>query len=173
MRILCTSLGYFKKYLIFARMKRYFCLAALALSFSSRAQEVISGNTQNIAGGGYSFDLTLGEPASQTLSGGGYAVTQGFNQPYLFTTLVEAGDKNITFSIYPNPTSQYIRVNGPAHSTVKITLVNEQGVEVLKENTSANSTISLEGIPAGVYFLKLQDQNTNKFNSYKISKVNP
>jgi uncharacterized surface protein with fasciclin (FAS1) repeats len=69
------------------------------------------------------------------------------------TSNVVEAQLNIT--VFPNPASDWIRVEG-ASSTATMVLRDAQGRLVTARET-ANNTVSLEGIQAGVYFLEIQD----------------
>ena len=68
------------------------------------------------------------------------------------SNVVEA---QLDVTVFPNPASDWIRVEG-ASSTATMVLRDAQGRLVTARET-ANNTVSLEGIRAGVYFLEIQD----------------
>jgi hypothetical protein len=63
----------------------FFILIAIAfLSFQAKAQQVIASAGGYYEGDNISLSWTLGEPVTETFSGGGVILTQGFQQPYSF-----------------------------------------------------------------------------------------
>ncbi|MEO6131617.1 MAG: T9SS type A sorting domain-containing protein [Saprospiraceae bacterium] len=73
-----------------------------------------------------------------------------------------------TYSIYPNPASDFINVFGlPAMGEISIFDLN--GHEVLKQvSNSSQQNISVEGLPAGCYLLKIR--SNTKISFMKIIK---
>jgi len=59
-------------------------LAFAFLSFQVKAQQVIASSGGYYEGETVSLSWTLGEPVTETFSGGGVILTQGFQQPYNF-----------------------------------------------------------------------------------------
>ena len=64
-------------------------------------------------------------------------------------------EAQLNFTVFPNPASDWIRVEG-ASSTATMVLRDAQGRLVTARET-ANNTMSIEGIPAGMYFVEIQD----------------
>ncbi len=61
-----------------------FIIAFTLLSFQIKAQQVIASAGGNYEGDNISLSWTMGEPVTETFSGGGVILTQGFQQPYSF-----------------------------------------------------------------------------------------
>jgi hypothetical protein len=59
-------------------------LAVVILCFQTNAQQVIASAGGYSVGETVSLSWTLGEPVTETFSGGGIILTQGFQQPYSF-----------------------------------------------------------------------------------------
>ena len=64
-------------------------------------------------------------------------------------------EAQLNFTVFPNPASDWIRVEG-ASSTATMVLRDAQG-RLVTAREIANNTMSIEGIPAGMYFVEIQD----------------
>jgi len=64
--------------------------------------------------------------------------------------------KNSTFSIYPNPAKEMVYIKNNSGKPSKLKLYNFAGIELQEiEMKEMNTSINLQGYPAGMYFLKL------------------
>lgn len=72
--------------------------------------------------------------------------------------------ENNEFTIYPNPVSDYLYVNGEREKVKMAQIIDLSGKVIYSEKDPfRNKTnISVQGIPAGVYFLKL-DEKAHQF----------
>lgn len=66
-----------------------------------------------------------------------------------------AGDEII---VSPNPTSSTIHFNGQNLNTYKVSIVSEQGVEIIS-NRTLETEINISNQPNGIYFYKITDAN--------------
>ena len=65
-------------------------------------------------------------------------------------------NKNSAFSIYPNPAKEMVYIKNNSGKPSKLKLYNFAGIELQEiEMKEMNTSINLQGYPAGVYFLKL------------------
>jgi hypothetical protein len=75
----------------------------------------------------------------------------------------------LTYTIYPNPTDNYLNIDFDALFSGTIELVNMQGCILATQNidAQANITLDTDRYPSGVYYLKIKDNNgfkkTEKF----------
>lgn len=72
-------------------------------------------------------------------------------------------------SIFPNPASDYLNVrsNLPFTESLQADLYNDLGQRVISQRIKPYDTISLQGLPDGVYFLQL-----NQLYTYKVIVTN-
>ena len=68
--------------------------------------------------------------------------------------------KNV--SLYPNPSSEFIRISGLNKIEI-YKIYDVLGAEVLKGEISENKKIDIKNLRQGVYFLKFEKGNTFKF----------
>jgi GH18 family chitinase len=74
--------------------------------------------------------------------------------------LVSAGGPSpaLPLMLYPNPTFENIRVEQPDLPYSTFEIIDIQGVVKMKERLSGSKNIVLQGLPAGLYYLKLQSE---------------
>ena len=72
--------------------------------------------------------------------------------------------------VYPNPASTYISIDNSNIEINQIRLTNILGETVVIKNTTSNkTTINLEQLPIGIYFIKLYNPNGEIVYTQKIS----
>lgn len=75
---------------------------------------VVASDGGSFQGGIQSVTWTIGEPCSETLTGSGRMLTQGFQQPQLklsSSSLETIAEQNGTLFVFPNPVEQILNVN--------------------------------------------------------------
>ena len=81
-----------------------------------------------------------------------------------YTVGIETEVASSVFSIYPNPAQDQLNIelNVAGNKTVEITNMNGQVVEKFNFSETRNQ-VSLSTFPAGVYFVKVQNQQPKRF----------
>ena len=76
------------------------------------------------------------------------------------TSVIDVDKQNISFSVYPNPTSNILKfsLNKGSNVSVLIEIKDVLGNLVLSENTSKNEVLIGE-LSSGIYFLAVKDNN--------------
>jgi len=69
------------------------------------------------------------------------------------TSVNDFGDE-VTFSMYPNPTTDFLRFNLENNSQVLFQVFNMNG-QVLKQGQVFNNTLNVMDLPKGYYVLRL------------------
>jgi len=98
---------------------------------------------------------------------------QGFHQSYyeLFVETIDVLPTDWDVLIYPNPTADQLQVKIPSEEVVELQLFSTQGQLLLTETkVHAEATLSLDHLPAGIYYLRLLDPSGNK-KSFQIQKI--
>jgi hypothetical protein len=143
------------------------------LSFSSKAQEVITTGGDHNSSTSAKITWTIGEPVTETVIGTNSILTQGFNQGDLvLTMIIDPEMKGYSIKVFPNP----------AHDMIKISLreneienLNYMIIDMEGKVVSKNSLKGMESeIPVGnftpaIYFLKIY-QGKTEVATYKIIK---
>ncbi len=84
------------------------------------------------------------------------------------TTVVEETINN-SFSIYPNPFSNQLRVTTLKNQRMTLIIYDNMSQQIIKETFNNSTTISTEKLPSGIYFYELRDSK-KQIASGKIIK---
>jgi hypothetical protein len=150
------------------------CALLLCLGFESmHAQEGSSAAGGKASGSGGSASYTVGQVVYTTNSGSNGTVSQGVQQAYEISVvngIEQAKDITLQYTAYPNPTTNFLilKIEGSAAiSQCNAFLYDLTGKLILKEIINgAETSISMENIASGTYFLKLlQTQNIASGNT--------
>jgi hypothetical protein len=75
------------------------------------------------------------------------------------------------YSIYPNPASDYVTVNGLNSGAKKVVIYNVLGQEVnVEEKAGKEFTLNTNGLISGVYFLNITEELTGNSSVMKLIK---
>jgi hypothetical protein len=88
-----------------------------------------------------------------------YAEDLQYHKQYKLNFFVNTGlelNEGHSLSVYPNPATDFIRINGAEN--YKISLSDAVGRQHRVFNNFTGSRINLTGLPAGIYFLKAEKQ---------------
>ncbi len=64
--------------------------------------------------------------------------------------------ESLQFTVYPNPTTDFIRIDGNVSDTAKYSIITTTGTLVKKGNAS-DTRIGVGDLSSGMYILKVQD----------------
>ncbi len=74
---------------------------------------------------------------------------------------ISESSTNNTFNIYPNPTTNYLIIEGKKN--IHFTILNSLGKTMINSQTESGE-INIENLTKGIYFLKLEDaSNVHRF----------
>ncbi len=143
-------------------MKR-FTLALLAIFLSVGISQAQTLELQTISTGGADLsnskgekmNVVIGEMATEKLKSSDFVLTQGFHQTYLITTSISDDRKDITLTLYPNPTAQNITVDGDLNKgDYQISIYDMRGQTIQAQPYDGNKKeIQLNNISDGQYIL--------------------
>jgi hypothetical protein len=100
---------YLKKSSILCLLMMFIGIKAINI----HAQETVTSSGGNASGGGGSVSYTVGQVAYTSNKSSTGTVSQGVQQPYeilVVTGLEEANGINLEFSVYPNPTTDFLKL---------------------------------------------------------------
>jgi len=158
------------KYL--AQMLIVYCLFGFV---SLQAQQAISAAGGNAAGTGGTVSYTVGQAVYTTNANLSGTVTQGCQQPYeilAVTGLEEAIGIDVTFEVYPNPSTDYVKLTvvGYEPENLSFRLFNSSGSLIRYKKIKENETvIEMDGLPPATYYLYIHD-NVKEVKTFKIIK---
>lgn len=149
-------------------------LSAIHL-FTAQAQETIPATGGSAAGTGGSGTYTVGQIAWRVMPGTNGSVIQGVQQPYEISTVTaieKRDDITLEYYVYPNPAQGEIRlvIGSSAHNDLSYKLYDLNGKIIShKPVTDSQTEISLDGLPAAIYFLHVVRDNS-EIKVFKIIK---
>ncbi len=143
------------------------------LNTATYGQQVVSTTGGSIVGSSYSLTYTVGEVVTTTITGGGYILNQGFQQPSYTITSVEDNLPSALLSAYPNPTNGIINLemNDYQGKSLSFILYDFKGQEILRSNGLPGPVVKFEvdlsPFSQGIYLLKVLSAN----QSIKVLKI--
>ena len=143
-----------------------------------QAQEAIPTTGGKASGSGGSASYTVGQVVYTTSVGtNGNSVAEGVQQPYeisVVTSIPEAKDINLSVSVYPNPTTNYLTVKVENYETANLQYVifdiNGKLLQKVKA-TGTETKIETNNLVPANYFVKVLD-NKKEIKVFKIIKTN-
>lgn len=144
-----------------------------SVSYSqSLTPTVVASSGEFFSTSSASLSWTLGEVVIDTYIGSNNQLTQGFQQPEIRLVSVQEFESNITFSIYPNPTFDYVNFSAKNHQTdLSIIIFDMSGKELIRSIYSPNTNlkIDLSHVQSGIYLMQVTD-GTTILKTLKIEK---
>lgn len=136
--------------------------------------EVVASAGAFDSGGNASLSWTLGEVCGETFNSGPTFLTQGFQQPFLFTTSVIDPAPSIEVSAFPNPSSGFVTIRfGKGISfPLKLEIKNAYGMQVSSMTVSApECTVDVNALASGYYFLIIHAPDRFKQETLMLVKI--
>ncbi len=134
---------------------------------------LIGSAGETLTNGEVTLTFSIGEPVTETFSGGGIMLTQGFLQGQSGKIGIDENQsKKDFFTLYPNPVSQklFLRMIGKLQQGSYM-IKNLQGKTLCKGTISGVvSTVSLEGYAPGLYLVTVRLNNTSYVNKLFVKK---
>lgn len=154
-------------------------LAALipaALATGQQKLDVISSAGGYSVATGISISWTLGETIipNFTSPDGTISLAHGFQQKLIITKVEELIENPVTVKVYPNPASEFVRIEfeQPVDSGIRLFIIDYRGKVVgteLIETGTYYFEINLQNLSSGIYFLRLQKGKS--VNVYRVVKL--
>jgi hypothetical protein len=169
-------------------MKKLWILFSGCILFYSASQGQVMLSPQTMAVQGHHFQnaqfeisYTIGElTAVSTLTSGGQMLTQGFQQPDKFSIAAINNPGFLSGStIYPNPADNYVtlQLSGSSPDNYVIVMLDASGRQINAAVTlqqipgTLQHNISLEGLAAGTYIIRVTSTDGLGQRSFKINKL--
>jgi len=148
-----------------------FCLASIGI----QAQEAIPASGGNASGSGGSVSYTVGQVFYTINTGSNGSTAQGVQQPFeisIVTGNIVSNGINLTCSVYPNPTSRYIKLMVAHYNAKNMTYQLYDNSGKLLENKTIDGKeiwIDMGDLIVASYILKVSmDGKVSK--TFKIVK---
>lgn len=157
---------------IYKRVIRRLALSGLfaGLLFQSAiSQQVVNICGNAIEANGYTFEYSIGEISTSTLTGPANFITQGLLQPHIKMTSTPCEMINETIAYLPNPVQDNLRIV-PGPDWIKAYEIFAPDGKLVRSATFINNKINMQALPGGVYFIKLLPGCAEKFKILKVIK---
>lgn len=79
-------------------------------------------------------------------------------------------NKGTSFTIYPNPTTEFIMIDDYDENLEQIVVYNLVGRKVRTFDTIANKKYSLADLPNGLYLVQLVNNNNKVLTTQRVKK---
>ncbi|MEI6751623.1 MAG: T9SS type A sorting domain-containing protein [Paludibacter sp.] len=140
-----------------------------------QAQSASTATGGNATGSGGTVSYSVGQTGYTTNTGTTGTVAQGVQQPYEISVVAgieEAKAITLDCTAYPNPTTDFLRLKVLDYDTVNLTyqIYDSSGKQLVNRKVEGSeTTISMQGLVCGSYFLKVTD-NKQEIKTFKIIK---
>lgn len=157
-----------------SKKKNLFATLFLVLALSTGyAQEITNASGGNTLGNGGSMAYSIGQVVYTTNLGTGGSVNQGVQQTYeILTTGIKETALNISFTIFPNPTTNNLTLQVQDFTNEELTyqLLNMQGKLLEnKQVTGSQTQINTSALLPATYLIKIT-QGNKYVQTFKIIK---
>lgn len=107
----------------------------------------------------FSMPFSEGVDAAFSLNGKGYIIKYGSKEVWEWSSTLGTNEMNfLNLSIYPNPTQDFLNIDGIQGQDVNLQIINLNGATILKGKLS-DSKVDISTLPTGVYILELEISN--------------
>ena len=141
-----------------------------------QAQESVNITGGNASGSGGSASYSVGQVVYTTNTGTNGTVAQGVQQSFeisVVTGIEDAKSINLTVSVYPNPTTDYLTLDVKDFdlSNLSFQLYDINGRLLQSQKITGNRTsIRMSNLLAAIYFVKVIQGNRD-VKTFKIIKI--
>lgn len=150
-------------------------ISYISFMTNSYAQESIVVSGGNATGTGGSSSYSIGQVVYASLPGSNAYVLQGIQQPYEIITLGndEFSGINLLMTAYPNPTVDVLNlviVNDKLDDLAyNLFDINGKIISGNSKITNSETSVSMQGLNQGIYFLGITNNNKT-IKTFKIIK---
>ncbi len=157
---------------------KFTLLLLLTIGFGAQytcAQTSVNSSGGNSSGTEGSVSYSVGQVVNNICSGSSGSVHEGIQLPWEISVIsgVERTDINLNLVAYPNPTTNDLFLTLDRLEQVSSTYyaVFDNAGKMLSNNKiiDRSTTISMRGLPIGIYYLKIF-QNEKDIKTFKIIK---
>ncbi|TKS55408.1 T9SS type A sorting domain-containing protein, partial [Mesohalobacter halotolerans] len=149
-------------------------VTTLLLGYSVQAQNSVNSSGGDATGSGGTLAYSLGQVVYTINADASGTVSQGVQQAYeIFTLKVKEPIRNISLSVFPNPTVNHLNLQISDYNQEKLSyfLFDLQGKLIKDGKIKAKQTqISTSGLPSATYILYIRNKNKQNLQSFKIIK---
>lgn len=153
----------------------FFLFATTVGVSHSQAQESVNSSGGDAESSQGSVSYSIGQVVYTTNMGSKGSQAQGVQHAFeIFTVGVKETALNISFTAFPNPTTQNLtlQISDYTPYTMAYQLLNMQGKQLSNGEIGGQQTqIEMNGFPTGTYFLNVVNPENKTVQSFKIIKI--
>lgn len=155
-----------KALLCFGMFAGFTCIYSQVLS-----PQVIASSGNSFSSASLRLDFTIGEVATTSFTSGSNTITQGFHQPEINISSLENHNADYAFTLYPNPTEQFVTVETTKEEDMQVHLFDANGKAIMVSSLfNQKVTVDLQTLSAGTYVMKITTKAGLPLHSYTIIK---
>jgi hypothetical protein len=144
---------------------------AVTASAQSLAPEVIATAGNSFSTASAKIEFTVGEVITSSLTAGGNTLTEGFHQPEIHFASLQNYSDEFTFTLYPNPTEQFVTVVSTKRDDMQAHVYDVNGKAILVSSVFQEQiTLNLETLAAGSYVIMVSTKSGQPLHSYTVIK---
>jgi hypothetical protein len=144
---------------------------AACLSAQSLSPQVIASAGNSFSTASARIEFTIGEVVTSSLTAGGNTLTQGFHQPEIHFASFENYTNDYVFTLYPNPTEQFVTVESTKRDDMQVHVYDALGQAIQVSSVFQEKiTIDLQTLAAGNYVLMIATKSGKPLHSYTVIK---
>jgi len=93
-------------------------------------------------------------------------------QSYSAIRIVDLNNKTAVLNVYPNPAADYINISGATQEKLIVLLFNSNGqrMNIPINNNGSRATLYVSGVVPGIYFIQINQGNSNEVRKITIVK---
>lgn len=117
---------------------------------------------------------TLGEPVTETVTGGSTTLTQGFQQSNISVVGISDYDFSYEVAVFPNPTIDVVRVELSEDVTEgSLSIIDPTGKTILSRDiTESDFILDFAPYAQGTYLLNLMNEAGTLLHTIRLQKIN-
>jgi len=147
-------------------------VAGLTFTYAqSLSPQVIASSGTTFSSASSKLEFTIGEVVTTTLTTSGNTLTQGFHQPEIQFASLEGYNSGYTFTLYPNPTEQFVTVESTKEDNIQLHVYDISGQSIMVTSIFQQKvTVDLQSLAAGSYILRITNKDGLPLHSYTVIK---
>lgn len=147
-------------------------LCIQSLHAQSLSPQIVATSGKSFSSATAQIDFTVGEVFTSTYSSERHFLTQGFHQPEIIITSLEHSEDEFAFSLYPNPTQQFVTVESTLETELEVRIIDILGRQVQVSSAFTKTiTLDLHSLMSGNYLVAISNAAGKHIISYSLIKT--
>jgi Secretion system C-terminal sorting domain len=142
----------------------------LSLKSQTLSPQVVATSGTSYSSPAGQMDFTIGEVIIASMISGSNVLTQGIHQPEINFTSIEAIDNEFAFSLYPNPTDQFVTIESSKEMEMRVSIYDAIGQAIVVSDLFTKKiTLDLQVLASGYYLLVITNASGKRLFTYKMN----